>query len=292
MKQKEGNLIRSMKKWSAEWDARLVELMPNYTNCRIAKMLGATSGLVGHRIKRLGLTRTPEQHQRLYAAYAGRLNAGVNPANQQPSGTCRWINKRPTSRRTAKPEWWIFLGRGERMPLRRYLWETWVGPVPKGYNVCFADADPRRCLLSNLICMPTAQMPGYFREQIRQAMYRRAYWLTPEWAESRRKTTASMRKFWQSPEGKAVLAAKSQKMRDMYAADAINNPWRRLHDSAVAYYLARDPEIREEILTHHPELIELKRTQLQLNRAINHDNAKPAKTRRSRKPDAESNVPV
>jgi len=58
-----------------------------------------------------------------------------------------------------------------------------------------------------------------------------------------------------------------------------------LADGYVATTLAwRDPEGQKELLTNYPELIDLKRTQLQLNRTIKHqqhDNAKPAKTRRT-----------
>lgn len=260
-------LVRAMRDWPDAWDEELKRLMPTMTNHSIAKLLGATPGLVGFRIKKVGLTRTPEQNQALYSTIEGRLKAGVNEVNQQPAGTCKWIKKHK-NRPNEKPEWWIFLGKGERMPLRRYLWQTWIGPIPKGYNVCFVDNNSKRCLLSNLICIPNSEMAHRNRNGIKIGVTMRAFWKTPEGKLTQRKRSKALLAFWRSPEGKARIAQRSEKISQMNAEDKIDNPFRRLHDSIVAYYLSQDPETQQYILENQPELIELKRTELLLKRAI------------------------
>lgn len=268
--------IRSMKDWPAEWDKPLEQLMPTHTNQAIGKLLGATPGLVGFRIQKLGLSRSPEAQQRLYSALTGRLLAGANKANQQAPGTCKWIKKHP-KRPSEKPEWWIFLGNAERMPLRRYLWQTWIGPIPKGYNICFADGNTRRCTLENLICIPNNEMAKRNRLAIQGAMFNRAYWLTPAAKESQIKRSASLAAFWKTPEGKQVLARRSDKIRQMNAEGLINNPFRNLHDHVVAFYLAPyDPAMQQYILEQEPGLLELKRAEVLLKRqlkAVKNDDA-------------------
>lgn len=275
-------LIRAMKDWPAKWDADLRRLMPTTTNHQIARQLGATPGLVGFRIQKLGLTRAPEDHERLYGNLRGRLVSGMNVVNQQAPGTCKWIHKHK-NRPQEKPEWWVFLGKGERMPLRRWLWLTWIGPIPKGHNVIFVDHNPRRCVLSNLECIPNSEMAKRNRNLIKMALTNRNNWASPESWKRRKKLSESLRRFWRSEEGQQVMAKRSELISQMNKAGLINNPFRNLHDSVVAYYIAQDPDLKKAILEEHPDLIELKRTQIHLKRAINHDNPKHPKTRRPRK---------
>ncbi|GAB2549646.1 HNH endonuclease [Spirosoma aerophilum] len=264
-------LVRAMKDWPDSWDNELRRLLETTTNHQIAKQLGASPGLVGFRIKRLGLTRTPEAHERLYGTLRGRLVSGMNVKNQQAPGTIKWIKKHK-NRPAEKPEWWIFLGKGERMPLRRYLWLTWIGPIPKGYNVIFVDHNPRRCVLSNLECIPNSEMAGRNRNLIKMSLTNRNTWASPKGEERRKRHSEIMRRFWQSDEGNRTLVKRSDLIRQMNAAGLINNPFRNLHDTVVAYYISQDPEIKKILLEDRPDLIELKRTEILLKRAINKHN--------------------
>jgi len=260
-------LIRAMKDWPDEWDDELRRLMPTTTNCKIAQVLGASPGLVGFRIKKLGLVRSDESMKLLYSDIEGRLKMGVNQINQQAAGTIKWIKKHK-NRPAEKPEWWIFLGKGERMPLRRHLWLTWIGPIPKGHNIIFVDHNPRRCLLSNLECIPNGEMAKRNRNLIKMSLTNRNNWASPKGEERKKRHSLIMRKFFKSEQGIQTLAKRTELIKQMYAEGLINNPFRRLDDNIIAYYLSQDPEMRQYILDNEPELIDLKRTQLLLNRAI------------------------
>lgn len=62
---------------------------------------------------------------------------------------------------------------------------------------------------------------------------------------------------------------RSETMKQLYLADKIRNPFRDASDSAVANWLFKgNPELQKEAL-NHPELIQLKRSQILHKRAIN-----------------------
>lgn len=48
-------------------------------------------------------------------------------------------------------------GRAETR-LHRIVWTTERGPIPEGYNVMFKDGDRRNCDISNLECLPVAEV--------------------------------------------------------------------------------------------------------------------------------------
>lgn len=180
--------------------------------------------------------------------------------HQQPAGTVKWILKHRN--RNEKPEWWIFLGKGERMPLKRYLWITHVGEIPKNCVIRFKDGNPARCILSNLECITKGEN-GKRNRSTDPMIYEK------------------VKAFFKTEEGKKVAKARGEKtlnwwktqtkerrqMVAMYAKKRIkDDPGALLTDKMVAYFLTTHrPDLREEVMKDK-ELINLKRSQIKLKR--------------------------
>lgn len=180
--------------------------------------------------------------------------------HQQKPGTVKWILKHKC--REEKPEYWIFLGKGQRMPLKRHLWQTHVGEIPKGYVIRYKDGNPRRCILSNLECITRGEN-GKRNRRNKPEIYEKikAFFKTEKGkrvAKERAKKTLS----WWATQGKErrnTLLEKSKKKRETH-------PDLFLTDKVIAFYLTtHKPDIRQEVL-ENKELINLKRTQIKLKK--------------------------
>lgn len=172
---------------------------------------------------------------------------------QQLAGTVRWIKKHP--QRSEQPEYWIFLGKGMRMPLKRYLWIQHVGEIPIGYVIAYKDGNSKRCVLTNLECVPRAALA----ERNRSAKaYEKlsAFFKTEAGKEVIKKRTKKIQAFWDSEQGTELKKRRKE-----------SSPFITLTDGAVALYIAyHDPELRKTIIEKYPEIIELKRNILKIKR--------------------------
>lgn len=120
--------------------------------------------------------------------------------------------------------------------LSRWTWVQHFGPVPKNHIVAFKDKDTLNCSLDNLELITR-------RENV-----------------LRNKNPAKM----------------SATMKRLWAEGLMDNGTISLHDSYVAGLIAKgDKELKQDIL-QMPDLIELKRTSLKLNRAIKHESNRTA----------------
>lgn len=180
--------------------------------------------------------------------------------HQQPAGTVKWILKHRN--RNEKPEWWIFLGEGERMPLKRYLWLTHVGEIPKGYVIRYKDGNSKRCILSNLECVSRGENGNRNRPQGSIISEKnKAFYRTENGQKSKIERGEKIKKWWstQPKERRQMVAKKSRELlkKDVGAF---------LTDKMVVYYLTTyRPDLREDVMKDK-ELINLKRTQIKLKR--------------------------
>lgn len=179
---------------------------------------------------------------------------------QQPAGTVKWIKKHP--KRKEKPEWWIFLGKGERMPLKRYLWITHVGEIPKNHVIRFKDGNPARCILSNLECISRGENGSRNRTSDPMIYEKvKAFFKTEEGKKVAETRGDKLRKWWgtQTKESRRRVGMYTKNLRK-------NDPGALLTDKMVAYFLTTHrPDLREEVMKDK-ELINLKRSQIKLKR--------------------------
>lgn len=81
----------------------------------------------------------------------GRFKKGDQPANTREP-------LKPYLRNDHGAQYWfIKTESGKIMPYHRFIWETAVGPIPKGYVVIFKDRDTMNLDLNNLDCISRAE---------------------------------------------------------------------------------------------------------------------------------------
>lgn len=157
---------------------------------------------------------------------------GTMPTNTKPDGYITTRSDKDYKSGVVRRYKYIRVSNAKWILYHRYLWAKEKGPIPKGHLVRFKDGDTQNCTLENLECISMA-------ENARRNHNR----------EKARKS-----------------------MLTRYEDGDINNPLQRMHDSAIAAWIApRDREMQKELL-NHPELIELKRIQIKLQRQINATN--------------------
>lgn len=178
-------------------------------------------------------------------------------ANQYPPGTVKWLKKH--QKRNEKPEWWIFIGDGSRMPLKRFIYLNYVGDVPKGMVLRYKNGNPKRCILSN-IELTTRGKVGLNNLSRDPAIYAKAkaFYQTERGKEVLKRKSENLIKSWEGNEGRRIQT--SELMKKIKKGIPLN-----LTDRFIAYWIGQNKSLREELL-NHPELLDLKRNQLKLRR--------------------------
>ena len=74
---------------------------------------------------------------------------GNAPWNKVPIGTERRTTEGYLRVKVGEPNQWVFK--------HRLVWEQHNGPVPKGYNIMFADQDKSNCNIENLLLISKAE---------------------------------------------------------------------------------------------------------------------------------------
>ena len=166
-------------KWTEEEIADLRELYPDNNTEDVAIVLGRTPDAVNHQAYKHGIKKSErfieQERKRIAAAGCGtRFKKGDVPWN---ACTVGMVGVHPNSRRTQFKkgnlpkntltdgavtirthnrgfrEKFIRVGLGKWVPLARYNYGKFVGPIPKGGVVRFRDGDTMNCDPSNLECV-------------------------------------------------------------------------------------------------------------------------------------------
>ena len=166
-------------KWTEEEIADLWELYPDNNTEDVAIVLGRTPNAVNNQAHNHGIKKSAEfmKREKRRVAKAGeshRFAKGLIPWNTATVGVC---GQHPNSRKTqfkkgnlpkntltdgavtirtdkrGVRQEFIRIGLGKWVPLARYNYEKFVGPIPKGYVVRFRDGDTMNCDPSNLECV-------------------------------------------------------------------------------------------------------------------------------------------
>lgn len=150
---------RPYKRWTEADDQQLTQLYPTHSNPQIATQMGRNCEFIKQKARALGLSKQPGfasyfqkhistgRHTRFGASGAYKVKA------IHATGTVLWHEERGHN----PAQYYIYLGKKKPMPLKRWLWKTWVGDLTKGFVIRFKDANPRRCVLSNLECIPRSE---------------------------------------------------------------------------------------------------------------------------------------
>ena len=170
-------LVMNRKVWTNE-EVSILENMYSRTDvfaAEIAERLGRTVSQVYNKALALGLHRPSDARSRAgkigartEAAMEHRFRKGSVPANKgkkmspalyakceptmfkkgRPS-----LNKRPIGSERVNKDGYIEMKISEPnkwVVKHRFIWETFHGPIPEGYNVQFKDGDPTHTSLDNL----------------------------------------------------------------------------------------------------------------------------------------------
>lgn len=148
------------------------------------------------------------------------------------------------------------------MPLKRYLWITHVGEIPKNCVIRFKDGNSARCILSNLECITKGENGARNRTDD-PIIYEKAkaFFRTEEGKKVAEARGKKILNWWKTQGTKrrqmVAMAAKKLREDDLGAL---------LTDKMVAYFLTTHrPDLREEVMKDK-ELINLKRSQIKLKR--------------------------
>lgn len=154
---------------------------------------------------------------------------GNQPANTLHDGAITIRTDRDKNGRVFKYKY-IRVAKGKWELYHRYVWKLLFGSIPLGNVIIFKDGDSMNCAIDNLECITKAENAR------------------------RNRSTA-----------KATITRNL-----MIEEGDFDNGSKSLSDTYVAGIIAEgDIKLREIIKEKHPDLIILKRAQLQLNRKIN-----------------------
>lgn len=171
------------------------------------------------------------------------------------------------------PYYYVTYAPGKRKTLHRLNWEAAYGPIPKGRLLSFKDGNTLNCELSNLECVTRKDIAD--RNRRPETCYEsiKRFFKTPQGREVARKRGEKLSKQWK--DGTFDVEGRNKTLRERIDAGLIKPGMGTPADTHIAYWLApKDPELRALILTHAPELIDIKRHQLNLRKAIkDHENA-------------------
>lgn len=123
---------------------RLAITMNSIFNCKI------TGSSLEHKINRLGLTKDKDLIKRYILPNKFSFKKGHIPATKKPIGYERTHPDGYTWVKVAEPD--VF------RPKHRVIYEQHYGPIPKGYNVIFADRNKSNFDIDNLILVSDAEL--------------------------------------------------------------------------------------------------------------------------------------
>lgn len=123
---------------------RLAITMNSIFNCKI------TGSSLEHKINRLGLKKSKESIKRFILPNMGCFKKGHIPATKKPIGYERTLPDGYTWIKVAEPD--VFRTK------HRVIYEQHYGPIPKGYNVVFADRNKSNFDIDNLILVSNAEL--------------------------------------------------------------------------------------------------------------------------------------
>jgi len=135
-------------------DCELAELFQR----KWPKKKGWTKKHIEKKRKYLRLKRTKKEIKKIHARnrIAGRFSQCPvkrwDKTGRAPEGQIRyWKRKDGTEYPVIKVD-------GTFMPWARWTWQSTVGPIPKGFNIVFADGDCHHLSIDNLIALSNAQL--------------------------------------------------------------------------------------------------------------------------------------
>jgi hypothetical protein len=220
----------------------------------IAKHLGKKTNTVASMAWKLGLKRTEEEQKAIVRKYNkgcfSKENVGFRPPKGIRLSSKTEFKKGQLPKNTLSdgvitirhkkgdnhPYQFIRIGLSKWVFLHRHIWQQANGPIPKDSVVIFKDGNTLNCVLDNLEMITKAENAR------RNVNYD--------------KSAISMRQLW--------------------ADGKIDNGMRSLDDNYIARMMAGGDQALKAAILENPELIELKRTSLHLNRAIKNECTRKA----------------
>lgn len=161
--------------WTAEEDAKLLELYYTHSFADISSVIGRTVSAINNRCQKLGLKRTKEQqdaigngcfkkgHKTWNAGMKGwqaggnsvktRFKKGQRGEGWQPIGTERvskdgTLYRKVTDTGVSKKDW---------QSVHSVIYREHFGDIPEGHIVVFKDRNPRNFALDNLELISRAE---------------------------------------------------------------------------------------------------------------------------------------
>lgn len=169
------------------------------------------------------------------------------------------------------PYWYVWVARNVRRTVHRMNWEKENGPIPPGHVIRFKDGNTMNCAIENLECISRKEQAHRIPKENHASGMRKMY-QTAEGKAMIKRRGETLKQRWKN--GEFPLEERSAKISAMIKSGQMGNPFMRMDDSIVAYWLfPYKPDMAKYVLDNHPELIHAKRQQTLLKRELKkHEN--------------------